>query len=151
MEFDSGGLEILGRQECMALLRSAPLGRIAFTRQALPAIQPVNFAMDGEDVIICTVSGSKLSAATANTVVAFESDEFDPVGRCGWSVMIIGLARRVTNPEEIAALKSLVPYPWVPGHRDQSIRIRPEIVTGRRISCDRLKSTEIAGNRDLRP
>lgn len=150
MEFDSGGLEILGRQECMALLRSAPLGRIAFTRQALPAIQPVNFAMDGEDVIICTVSGSKLSAATANSVVAFESDDFDAAGRCGWSVMLIGQARRVTDPDEVATLKSLALHTWAPGHRNQFIRIHPEIVTGRRISCDRPNSKVRSGDRDIR-
>jgi nitroimidazol reductase NimA-like FMN-containing flavoprotein (pyridoxamine 5'-phosphate oxidase superfamily) len=136
MEFDSGGLEILAPQECMALLRSMPLGRIVYTQQALPAIQPVNFALDGQDVIICTTTGSKLSAATTNSVVAFEIDDFDPHGHCGWSVVIIGQARQVNDPHEITTLKSLALRPWAPGPRDQYIRIHPEIITGRRISAN---------------
>jgi nitroimidazol reductase NimA-like FMN-containing flavoprotein (pyridoxamine 5'-phosphate oxidase superfamily) len=143
MEFDSGGLEILGQQECSELLLAAPLGRIVFTQHALPAIQPVNFAVDGEDIIIRTASGSRLSAATANSVVAFEIDDFDRDRHCGWSVVIIGQARRVSDPAEIAALSSLALEPWAPGSRDQFIRIRPEIVTGRRISCDRPQGAEM--------
>jgi len=140
MEFDSGGLEILAPQECMALLRSTPLGRIVFTQQALPAIQPVNYALDGQDVIIRTISGSKLSAATTNSVVAFEIDDFDPDEHCGWSVVIIGQARQVSDPHEITTLASLALHPWAPGLRDQYVRIHPEIITGRRISADRPKS-----------
>ena len=143
MEFDSGGLEILDQQECSALLLAAPLGRIVFTQHALPAIQPVNFALDGADIIIRTASGSRLSAATANSVVAFEIDDFDRDRRCGWSVVIIGQARRVSDPDEIASLSCLALQPWVPEGRDQYIRIRPEIVTGRRLSYDRAASAEI--------
>jgi nitroimidazol reductase NimA-like FMN-containing flavoprotein (pyridoxamine 5'-phosphate oxidase superfamily) len=135
MEFDSGGLEILGHQECMTLLRSTPLGRIAFTQHALPAIQPVNYALDTHNnIIIRTVPGSKLSAATTNTVVAFETDHYDPIEHHGWSVMIIGQARAITDPHEITTLTTLTLHPWAPGHRTHYLRIHPEIITGRRIS-----------------
>ena len=32
--------------ECLRLLASAPMGRIAYTRNALPAVEPVRFALD---------------------------------------------------------------------------------------------------------
>lgn len=35
------------RAECLSLLRTVPVGRIVFTECALPAIQPVNFTLDG--------------------------------------------------------------------------------------------------------
>ncbi|WP_308211793.1 pyridoxamine 5'-phosphate oxidase family protein [Actinoallomurus soli] len=78
---DSGGLEVLGRQECLALLGAVPIGRIVFTDRALPAVWPVNFALSGGDVVIRTMAGSKPAAAARGAVVAFEADEFDPVRR----------------------------------------------------------------------
>ena len=67
MPFDAGGLEILGDDECLALLQTTPVGRIVFTHQALPAVQPVNYALDGQDVIIRTSPGSKRAAAAATS------------------------------------------------------------------------------------
>jgi nitroimidazol reductase NimA-like FMN-containing flavoprotein (pyridoxamine 5'-phosphate oxidase superfamily) len=131
--FDSGGLEILSGEECHALLAAVPLGRIVFTHAALPAVQPVNFTMTGNDVIIRISQGSKLAAAVCNAVVAFEIDDYDAEKRLGWSVVIVGHARRVSGADELAVLRDLPLRPWVPGHRDDFIRITPEIVTGRRI------------------
>ena len=36
-------LEILGRDQCLDLLRTVRVGRLVFTEQARPAVQPVNF------------------------------------------------------------------------------------------------------------
>jgi nitroimidazol reductase NimA-like FMN-containing flavoprotein (pyridoxamine 5'-phosphate oxidase superfamily) len=131
--FDSSGLEILSSAECRALLPTVPLGRIVFTHGALPAVQPVNFVVVGDDVIIRTSAGSKLAAAARNAVVAFEVDDFDAERRGGWSVVIVGHARRVSDATDVAALTDLPLRPWAPGRRDDFIRITPEIVTGRRI------------------
>ena len=133
MPFDAGGLEILGDDECLALLQTTPVGRIVFTHQALPAVQPVNYAMDGRDVIIRTSPGSKLAAAARSAVVAFEIDSYDAERRTGWSVVLVGQARRVTDPEEAAGLGALDLWPWVPGGREEFIRISPRLCSGRRI------------------
>lgn len=133
MPFDSSGLEILDREECQALLATAQLGRIVFTHAALPAVQPVNFTMAGEDVIIRTSAESRLAAAVRNAVVAFEIDDFDAELRTGWSVVIVGHARRVSNAHELSVLRDLPLHRWTPDHRDDFIRIAPEIVSGRRI------------------
>ncbi|GAA2730819.1 pyridoxamine 5'-phosphate oxidase family protein [Actinocorallia aurantiaca] len=141
MPFDAGGLEILGDDECLALLQSTPVGRIVFTHQALPAVQPVNYALDGEDVIIRTSPGSKLAAALRNAVVAFEIDEYDAEERTGWSVVLVGQARRVSEPAELAGLRELDLWPWVPGDREEFIRISPRLRSGRRV----LRPVETAG------
>jgi nitroimidazol reductase NimA-like FMN-containing flavoprotein (pyridoxamine 5'-phosphate oxidase superfamily) len=79
------GLHTLDRAECIELLRTVTVGRIAFTERGLPAIQPVNFSMDGSNVIIRTSSGGKLAAAVTGAMVAFETDEVDAATRSGWS------------------------------------------------------------------
>ncbi|WP_198664393.1 pyridoxamine 5'-phosphate oxidase family protein [Jiangella endophytica] len=130
---DSAGLEKLGRSDCYALLASVPIGRIVFTEGALPAVQPVNFVLDGDDVIIRTSMGSKLAAATRSAVVAFEADQYDEDALTGWSVVLVGRADAVVDEAERQRLATLGLTPWAPGIRPHYIRIRPEIVRGRRI------------------
>jgi uncharacterized protein len=131
--YDSGGLEILSEEECHRLITAAPLGRIVFTDRALPAIQPVNFVIAGGEVIIRTSSGSKLAAAARNAVVAFEVDEFDPAIHTGWSVVIVGHARLVSENGELSDLRSLPLRTWTPNEHDRYIAIRPELISGRRL------------------
>ncbi|OUC94750.1 pyridoxamine 5'-phosphate oxidase family protein [Streptosporangium minutum] len=133
MKCDSAGLQVLSREECMHLLATSPIGRIVFTDRALPAVQPVNFHLRGEDIVIRTTTGSKLAAATRRTVVAFEADDFDPDTRTGWSVTVVGHARAVDDPAEIAGLAALPLLPWAPGARDHFIVIVAEQVSGRRV------------------
>ncbi|HEX4814139.1 pyridoxamine 5'-phosphate oxidase family protein [Nonomuraea sp. NPDC049480] len=132
MKLDSAGLQVLSHEECMRLLPSRPIGRIVFTDRALPAVQPVNFCMDGQDIVIRTAAGSKLAAATRRAVVAFEVDDFDPKERNGWSVTVVGYARVADDPAEIARLEGLQLTPWT-GGRDHFIVIATVEATGRRI------------------
>ncbi|MEU3824988.1 pyridoxamine 5'-phosphate oxidase family protein [Streptomyces sp. NPDC029080] len=125
----------LDRAEALRLLGSVPLGRIVFTWQALPAVRPVNHVVDGGDIVIRTPEGSALTSHTQRAdgrgvVVAYEADAIDPDTRLGWSVVVTGYARLVTDPAELVRIRGLV-EPWVP-HRgtDQAVRIRPELVTG---------------------
>jgi nitroimidazol reductase NimA-like FMN-containing flavoprotein (pyridoxamine 5'-phosphate oxidase superfamily) len=131
--YDSQGLQILTERECHDLLGTVSLGRIVFTDRALPAIQPVNFATSDGDVIILTSAGSKLAAATRNTVVAFEADEFDHSTRSGWSVVIIGHARVVSDDGELSRLRGLPLQRWNPAEPVHYIAISPELVSGRRL------------------
>ncbi|MGW4472690.1 pyridoxamine 5'-phosphate oxidase family protein [Nonomuraea sp. NPDC004354] len=137
MHVDGSGLQVLSRRECLNLLASVPIGRIVFTDRALPAVQPVNFLLDGEHVVIRTATGSKLAAATRQAVVAFEADEFDVSERTGWSVTAVGHARAVSDPEERERLAALPLEPWALGERDHFIVVRVEHISGRRITAGR--------------
>ncbi len=95
---------MLSREECLRLLAVTPIGRLVFTHRALPAVQPVNFVLDGETVVIRTAIGSRLAAATRDAVVAFEIDDIDARTGSGWSVTVLGRARGVSDPEEVARL-----------------------------------------------
>jgi hypothetical protein len=131
--YDSEGLKILTEQECQDLLGQVVLGRIVFTDRALPAIQPVNFVMADGEVVILTSAGSKLAAAARNAVVAFEIDQFDQKLATGWSVVIIGHARVITNPSELEEMHTLPLAPWTPGEPCHYIAITPELLSGRRL------------------
>lgn len=133
MDSDGSVLEHLSRDECLRLMGSVPVGRIVYTRQALPAVELVNFALHNGDIVIRTDAGGKLAAATRGAVVAFETDCVDVAGQAGWSVTVVGLSRAVTDAEEILRLEQTGLTPWAAGKRDHFIRISPTIVNGRRI------------------
>ena len=126
-------LEELSRAECLRLLATVPIGRISYTRQALPAVDLVNFTLHGGAVVIRTDAGGKLAAATRRTVVAFQADNIDLLLRSGWSVTVVGRCEEVTDAGEIAQLDRLGLESWAPGTRNHFIRIVPGIVTGRRL------------------
>ncbi|QQC92205.1 pyridoxamine 5'-phosphate oxidase family protein [Streptomyces alfalfae] len=124
----------LDRQECLRLLAKAPVGRVVYTRQALPAVLPVNFSLDTDaSVLLCTSPGSDLVAAIDDVVVAFEADEFDAVARSGWSVVVTGRATVVTDPAEHERLTRTGPRSWMPLHDAAFVRIESEMVTGREL------------------
>jgi uncharacterized protein len=129
------GLEVLSRAQCLELLGQVPVGRIVLTVGALPAIMPVNFVLHQGEVIIRTDTGTKLAAAARNAVVAFEVDQLDATGQQGWSVSLVGRAVEVTAAEQLAELRPLPLRPWAPGERDHYIRIKPELISGRRIAA----------------
>jgi hypothetical protein len=133
MYSDGSALEQLSRDECLRLMASVSVGRIVYTRRALPAVELVNFALDRGDIIIRTDSDGKLAVATQHSVVAFEADRLDPDQQAGWSVTAIGRSGEVTDPAEIGQLQKMGLSSWVPGAREHFIRISPEILNGRRL------------------
>ncbi|WP_019633347.1 pyridoxamine 5'-phosphate oxidase family protein [Actinomadura atramentaria] len=133
MTLDRGGLQILDDGACRALLAAVPIGRIVFTDRALPAVQPVNFTLVDGDVVVRTSSDSRLAAAVRDAVVAFEADDYDARTGTGWSVVVIGRARAVVDAAELAALRAVPLRPWVRGGPDRFLRIRPDLLSGRRL------------------
>jgi nitroimidazol reductase NimA-like FMN-containing flavoprotein (pyridoxamine 5'-phosphate oxidase superfamily) len=128
---DARRLRELPGSEALRLLAGVPFGRIVFTRHALPAIRPVNHVVVDGAIVIRSSPGTILSShvAPAEAVVAYEADELDGHERLGWSVIITGVARLVTEPGEAARFRAVL-TPWVAGEMEQVIRIQPEIVTG---------------------
>lgn len=130
---DANGLEVLGREECLHLLTKMPVGRIGVTIHALPVILPVNFALDGERVIVRSAAGSKLTAAMTGAVVALEVDDFDTMDHSGWSVLVQGRSRVMEDPDEIDRALLLPLRAWASDKPDRFITIDLELVSGRRV------------------
>lgn len=125
-------LEVLNRRQCLDRLDTVRVGRLVFTEDGLPAVQPVNFRLWRDDVVIRVAGGPKLAAATENHLVAFEADELDPDLRTGWSVTIVGRAQLITDVSEMVEVAGTFVQPWAEGRRDLFVRIRIEKMTGRR-------------------
>ena len=133
MSVDRNGLQVLSRDECLELLSGATLGRVAVSIAALPVVLPVHYGVLAGDVVFRTVEGTKLTGAVTNAVVAFEVDDIDDVG-AGWSVLVIGRAEIVEDPVERAAAGDVIPASWLPVAADHVVRVRGDVVSGRRIA-----------------
>ncbi|MEV7187617.1 pyridoxamine 5'-phosphate oxidase family protein [Kitasatospora sp. NPDC093102] len=124
----------LERKDCLRLLAGVPLGRVVFTKDALPAIRPVNHVVADGAIIIRTHEGAALTSAAGvpgapGPVVAYEADAIDLDTHLGWSVVVTGYAELVTDPAEVRRYEELA-TPWVDAAMHHVVRIRPELVTG---------------------
>lgn len=130
---DRAGLEILHLGDCFGLLGSEPVGRIGFLAGGEVIILPVNFLVDGQDVVFRTAAGSKLSSIEVGHYVGFEADAYDPVTETGWSVLVSGLAEIVEDEADVARLDELGLRSWGGAVELVWVRIRPSSISGRRI------------------
>lgn len=127
--------------EALRLLGSVSLGRIVFTRHALPTVRPVNHVLDGGDILIRTYEGAALTsqgrpgAGSTGVVVAYEADAIDPDTHLGWSVVVTGYAHLVTDTDELDRIQGML-EPWAsqPG-MDHAVRIHPDLVSGVRLTA----------------
>jgi uncharacterized protein len=127
-------LEVLDRGTCLELIRTAVVGRVAWTEPGGRVdVLPVNFIVDDEDVVFRTSEGSRLVAVRHGQQLSFEADDVEPALHVGWSVLISGPTRIVQDADEIGRLESLPLAPWVSSPKPFFVRIEAEHVTGRRI------------------
>jgi nitroimidazol reductase NimA-like FMN-containing flavoprotein (pyridoxamine 5'-phosphate oxidase superfamily) len=125
----------LTRSECLTLLASTGVGRVVVTIADKPVIRPVNYRFDApsQSVVFRTSRGSKFYALANSARAAFEIDAIDETARCGWSVIIMGITEEVTQPVDIQRLDRLGLESWAPEPEPHWIRIRAQVVSGRRI------------------
>jgi len=126
-------LSHLGSDQCLKLLASCRVGRVGTSIGALPVILPVNYVVLDNGVLFRTAAGTKLDAAVRGLVVAFEADAYDPDGRAGWSVLLVGKASEVSDPVELERDEAIAMSPW-PGAEGQLhyVHIKAERISGRR-------------------
>ncbi len=133
MDAGASGMEVLGDEECLALLADTPVGRVGIVVEGQPLVYPVNYVLDGRSIVIRTDTGSILSGASLARV-AFEIDGFEIADRSGWSVLVQGVGHDVTDALDLTSehLQTLEVSPWAPGPRPRLLRIDVGTVTGRR-------------------
>lgn len=127
-------LEEIEEEECLKLLAAQTVGRIGVVDEDRPLIFPVNYIIDGRTVAFRTDPGTKLRAATL-AKVAFEIDSVDPERREGWSVLVSGTGREVTDSldawsEEVTSRHL---HPWAAGEKEHWVAIASPTISGRRI------------------
>jgi nitroimidazol reductase NimA-like FMN-containing flavoprotein (pyridoxamine 5'-phosphate oxidase superfamily) len=116
---------------CLDLLASAQIGRVVYTEAAMPAAHPVNYLLDGEEIVFRTGGGAKLAAAARGAVVGFQADDINLEKRSGWSVLGIGEAYEIVDPVRLTELADRLPTPWVSGRTGHCISIPLQRLTGR--------------------
>jgi uncharacterized protein len=134
MEQVAGTLEELSKEQCLELLQTKEVGRLAVVVDGQPAIFPVNYLLDGELVIFRNDPGTKLTNASLNRV-AFEVDEIDAAAREGWSVVVQGTGREFTSGLDEASERerAMSLTTWVTGEKGHWVRITVPRISGRRI------------------
>jgi nitroimidazol reductase NimA-like FMN-containing flavoprotein (pyridoxamine 5'-phosphate oxidase superfamily) len=136
---DQPSLEKLEEAECLRLIASGGIGRIAYTGLYDLTILPVNYKlMDGAILFrtaqdSLTVSDLRTAIPGGEYRVAFEIDDFDHVTREGWSVLVQGPAHHIDDAAELAQAQAVGVEPWPGGKRDHYIKISPMRITGRRV------------------
>lgn len=131
---DRNDLEVLTLAQCLSLLRSRPLGRLAYVHRGGPVVVPVNHAVDGSTIVLRTTSGGKLDAALVGEPVAFELDDHDPARGTGWSVLVQGRAELLEDEEQIARYADELDSWAIDDTGDAAwIRVIPDEVSGRRL------------------
>ncbi len=130
---NAGALRTLSPAECLDLLEPGGVGRVGFTSAGEVMMLPVNFAVTGKTIIFRTAPDTLL-ALYADTQVSFEVDHINEALHDGWSVLMRGHAREVTDEREVKHLEDGAhPEPWAGGARDVYVRITPTRISGRRI------------------
>ena len=131
---DRHGLEVLPLAQCLSLLRSRPLGRLAYVDAGTPVIVPVNHLVDGHNVVLRTLAGGKLDTAIMNGQVAFQIDDHDPARGTGWSVLVKGHAELVDDDEAISRYEGeLDSWASTDAGAMAWIRIVADEISGRRL------------------
>lgn len=123
----------LTHEVCLVLLASHHVGRLAFVGDDdYPVVLPVNYVVDGNDIIVRTDQGATFEYTPLHRV-AFEVDSFDDETQTGWSLLVRGAGRDVTGEYPDAAESHTEPEVWAPGDRRHTLAVRIDQISGRQI------------------
>ena len=136
---DRNGLEVLERAECLQLLATSKIGRLAYSRGGTLAVIPVNVACADDRMLFRLGTGAALAAVYDKQLLTLEVDAIDLDTWCGWSVNIVG------TPEEIPAALA--------GTVGQGLRswLRPESTRLFSLRTDHLEGRRLAPRRPANP
>jgi hypothetical protein len=135
MWIDDRGSEVLSLGECRRLLavgaKRGLHGHLGIAKDGAPLILPVDFTVDGSDVVVRV--GDHIFGQIDGALVSIQVDNAgsdrpgESEGR--WSVLVRGFAGGRLEPAIAAAL----PHPRVAEPGQHLVRIRGDVVTGRRL------------------
>lgn len=121
-------------RECRRLIAPGGVGRVLYVEPGRgPVAIPVNYRMDGPDVVFRTGGGAGVADGLQQATVSFDIDHLDEDLAEGWSVLLTGTASVITDPAELQRARSLGIDPWAGGDRPTYVRLRVSQVTGRAI------------------
>jgi uncharacterized protein len=122
-------LSELDRPTCLALLKTQHVGRL-IVDAAAPTIRVVNYTAFEHTIIFRSDPGPHIDNVIDHPVV-FEADMVDERTRSGWSVIVRGTARDVSDHLARLGQAGANVEPWAPGPKNRWIGIAIDDVTGR--------------------
>ncbi len=132
----------LSPAECRELLEGGVVGRLAMATPVGPRIVPVNYAVHGDAIVFRTAPYSELSTYGWDTDLAFEVDHIDYDTHSGWSVVAMGRACVVDDPDEVQRIRATWdPRPWAPGSRNLYVKVVWRELSGVRLGADWTRAT----------
>jgi hypothetical protein len=128
----SGRLIELASDECLRLLGTHAVGRVAWNGPTSPTVLPVNFVVVDSEIWFRTAAHSSLSREIDDLAVAFQVDDVDEFTRSGWSVLVRGTAHVVYD---VARIPGAWPdlETWPSGAHALHVVIEARQITGRRL------------------
>ncbi|WP_296137830.1 pyridoxamine 5'-phosphate oxidase family protein [uncultured Tessaracoccus sp.] len=124
----------LAEAECRSLLRDVEYGRIAWHDEHGVTVLPVNFQLVDGHVVFHTAPETVLAGLADEAEVAFQVDDVDAEVASGWTVLVRGRTRRVTQATE--------PVTWLADDRTVGIMIIETELSGRALSGARRATNE---------
>lgn len=129
-------LDHLEPGDCWSLLRTARVAHVAHVTDGQPHVSVVNVTVEGEDVLVRSTRGSRLSAALARpgAPVALQVEDIDEDAHVGWSVVAHGTMAPVLDVVETARLDRTHPPSWLLGdHGGIWLRLHVATIAGREL------------------
>ncbi|KQX46256.1 MULTISPECIES: pyridoxamine 5'-phosphate oxidase family protein [unclassified Streptomyces] len=128
-------MEEIDEAECWELLDGHGVGRVAVEGRDGLMVIPVNYQLvDGQVVFMTAADSSLARGAASGAEVAFEEDRLDEAFSQGWSVLVVGSVRTVSDETSVRRIREAVhSEPWAGDGRDTVVTLSPRRVTGRRI------------------
>lgn len=124
------GTRILSREECLQLLDRSGVGVLALCGIEAPILRPVNFARDGDHVVVRTGAGQILAAAQGHEPASFVLSSIDGFEHTGRSVVVTG---RLSEQLPGDPVESLPLRPWVRSPKHHFVALTMDEVSGREI------------------
>jgi len=127
-------IQNLSTAECLRLLASQQLGRLAVVTDEGARIFPVNYAVDG-DAIAIRSEPNAISRFAPLHEVEFEVDHIDPEDGTGWAIVTDGTAQLITDALDTVSehTRTLTPPNWSRRPKPEWLRIALTRVVGVRV------------------
>ncbi len=130
---DEEAIQEIDEDTCRKLLGRRHFGRVGVVDDEGPVIFPVNYVLDGDDIVFRTDPGIKQSAAAGGRAACFEIDDVDTGRRFGWNVLARGRLDEVVDDDERERLRRILPRPFPGGRKAHVVRLSCTVLSGRRI------------------
>jgi nitroimidazol reductase NimA-like FMN-containing flavoprotein (pyridoxamine 5'-phosphate oxidase superfamily) len=127
----------LDEDECYRLAATQTIGRLGVVVDGEPMVYPMQFGLEGRDIVLRTTEGAKFINAPL-TKVCFEVDHVRPTGKEAWSVLFHGVAEDVSTSVDHRSVRARhLAFPsWAQAPADRWLMVLVRSVTGRRLEAE---------------